>query len=193
MPYAEHTIPDADERNAFFDAMDEMAGTGEFDLLPKDWYEFTVGLKEFKISSKGACMARLEFTVTNDNDGFNGRKVWVNAMLEGTDKDGRSQTWFLAKLIKGLIAQYGRESAMNFVPFPGWQPDVKMCIVPRSMDGTPDYTEWQAWFDMLLTYTILARVDHKPKRVKQPNGEYVKSATEKEADVVEFKSADKTE
>lgn len=193
MPYAEHTLPPSDlDRSAFFDAMDEIAGGGDYGPLPEAWYEFMVSLKEFKLSAKGQAMARLEFTVCNDADGFDGRKVWVNAMLEGADSSGRSQTWFLAKLLKGMAVQYGRDTAMALAPFPGWDPATKLCTVQRDpLTLEPDWTMWQSWFDVLANYPVLAKVKHKAGREKDASGNWVKSATVKEADITEFKVAEK--
>lgn len=192
MPYNERTIPNADERNAFFDALDEMAGQTDFSPIPPAWYYFKVSVKEYSLSKSGAGMAALEMTVCNDEDGYDGRKVWPYAMLEGVDKNGRSQTWFLARLIKGLAEQYGRETAGEFVPFPGWQADKKFCIIPRDLDNNPDWTEWKQWFDRLSYYEILAEVMHKPGQSKGSDGKYKDDATKPpQADVKGFKVAEK--
>lgn len=166
-------MSDADvNRNLFFDALDDLAGGGDFDPLPDAWYRMSVTCKEIKLSSKGAYMARLEFVVIDDADGNDGRKLWENAMLEGVDKTGKSQTFFLARLLKGLAAEYGRDTAMEFVPFPHWDAEHRVCVVPRDFEGNADLTEWNYWFERLSQYSLACHVIQKTGQTKGSDGKW---------------------
>jgi len=160
--------------NDFFDALDELAGSGGgFSPLPEDWFEFAIALQEFKASGGGDMMAKIELTVTNDPDGHDGRKVWENVMLEGTDKNGKSKCFMLARLMQAVRYRYGDDVAGKLVPWPGYDKETRITTVPRDMAGEPDLSTWEFWFQRLSSSVLVGKVKHEGKRAKDSSGNYV--------------------
>lgn len=186
--------------NEFLDAMEGLLDSG-FDPLPPDEYVFKIVEYKLKYVEPLDC-SKVEFTldVTDDNDGYNGRKLWTEGWLDGVTISGKPRPTFETyKMLKALMAEHPEAEYLKNVPHfdaAAFKEDHNSNAIPKDdLTGEPDYSQWRAYFDTIIAdeLTFRAVVKHVPKRVRvegefDANGKqvYVNSDTEKRAVIKKY-------
>jgi hypothetical protein len=163
--------------NPFFDTIDELVG-GDFSPLPVDEYEFKIAEYKFKyVEQLDASKVELTLEVVNDEDGFNGRKLWSEGWVDGTF-EGRggitSRCVFETfKLVKALGAANPQHAGW-LAEFPhfnleSFKEDQSSLVIPKDeMTGEPDYRVWDQYMSTIVAeeLSFRASVKHEKKQVK---------------------------
>lgn len=184
--------------SSFLNTMDELIG-GVYELLPEDEYEWKIVERNIRyVEALDASKVELTLEVVNDEDGFNGRKLWTEGWLDGTfnGKGGVTSRCVFEtfKLVKALIAANPEAAYLSEFPHfdaAAFKEDQSSLAIPKDdLTGEPDYNQWEAYLDTIIAdeLTFRATVKHVAKRVKvegefDENGKqvYVDSKADKRA------------
>jgi len=156
-------------------------GGGEFEPLPDDVYNFELSQFDIKTSKKGLAMARFEVTVINDNDGYDGRKVWTNGMLECTyvDKDGNTRSMLtitLLPLIKAIdVENPGFAVDVGAPPYMG---ENFIAEIPKDDQGnieTEALLTIENYLNELMLKTFHAKTKTSPRTYVNDKGKTVET------------------
>jgi hypothetical protein len=153
----------------FFADLDALAGDGPFVPPPPDEYELVVTSYGIKLTKSNTHMAHLRFDIAPDEPHGHKGVVWENAILEGVDKNGRSASFTVARLVKALI-HYDPQCAQELVPLPGWDREAKMCMIPVYENGKPDLSDWKAWLDGIIGKHFYAKTKNEPRKRRDSSG-----------------------
>jgi len=167
--------------NKFFDDVDELSGGDGFGPLPNATYLFNVAkaeLREMGVHYK----LNIGLVVNeSDEDGYAGRWVWFDPMLDGLTKAGKSRFYncFAGKnsaaiFIKRLL-QTNPKLGNIITEIPHLDPATHEIVL---YDGDfvdndmPDLSGWQFICDAIIGCNIYATTRTVPKEEKKEDGKY---------------------
>jgi len=162
----------------FFNDVDTLSTDG-FEPLPIATYLFNVVKAELR--EMGAhYKLNIGLTVdASDEDGYAGRYVWFDPMLDGLTAKGKSRFYccFAGKnsaaiFIKRLL-QTNPSLGSIITEIPHLDPTANEIVLPMGEDGvTPILTDWQFICDAIVGCNIYGSIRNKPKEEKGDDGKF---------------------
>jgi len=125
-------------------------GSGKYQPMPVD--DYAGEIKEYKLqTSKSGWMAHLTIEIIGDKN-YEGRKIWDNAIIEGTKHD----MWRIRQIILSAEKSSPGASAAIGLP-PHYDSGEGQATVPYDDDGNLIWDDVSEWLDRLIGRQVTFR------------------------------------